>query len=49
MKMLFDKIMANEFDPTEIITHKMQLEQASDAYKIFNDHEDDCIKVILQT
>ena len=49
MPMLFDKIMAEEFDPTEIITHKMPLEQASDAYRIFNDHEDECIKVILQT
>jgi S-(hydroxymethyl)glutathione dehydrogenase/alcohol dehydrogenase len=39
---------AGEFDPTEIITHQVPLEKAADAYKIFNDHEEDCIKVILK-
>ena len=48
MPMLFDKIMAVTIYHL-IITHKMPLEQASDAYRIFNDHEDECIKVILQT
>jgi len=46
--MLFDKIMNNEFDPTEIITHRVPLEKAGDAYKTFNDHEDECIKVVLK-
>lgn len=50
MPTLFDKIMAEEFDPTEIISHKRPLEEASSAYKIFNDYEDDeCIKVILKS
>ncbi|MFC7679346.1 zinc-dependent alcohol dehydrogenase [Paenibacillus sp. GCM10028914] len=48
MPELFKKITAGEFDPTEIVTHKIPLEKASDAYKIFNDHEDECIKVILK-
>lgn len=48
MPELFKKITAGEFDPTEIITHKIPLEQASDAYKMFYEHEDDCIKVILK-
>lgn len=48
MPMLFDKIMNNEFDPTEIITHRVPLEKAGDAYKTFNDHEDECIKVVLK-
>ncbi|MFJ7745384.1 zinc-dependent alcohol dehydrogenase [Peribacillus sp. NPDC097295] len=48
MPMLFDKITKGEFDPTEIISHKVPLEQASAAYQIFNDHEDECIKVILK-
>jgi S-(hydroxymethyl)glutathione dehydrogenase / alcohol dehydrogenase len=48
MPMLFDKITNGEFDPTEIITHKVPLDQASDAYKIFNDHEDEVIKVVLK-
>lgn len=48
MPQLFDMITSGKIDPTDIITHRMPLEQASDAYKIFNDKEDDCIKVILK-
>lgn len=45
---MFDKISSGEFDPTEIITHKVPLNQASDADKIFNEHEDEVIKVVLK-
>jgi S-(hydroxymethyl)glutathione dehydrogenase / alcohol dehydrogenase len=48
MPLLFDKITNGEFDPTEIITHKVPLQQASDAYRIFNGHEDEVIKVVLK-
>lgn len=48
MPMLFDKITKGELDPTEIITHKVPLEQASEAYKMFYEHEDDVIKVVLK-
>lgn len=48
MPKIFNMITAKEFDPTEIISHKIPLEQASEAYKIFNDHEDECVKVVLK-
>jgi len=48
MPELYDKIIKKEFNPKEIITHKMPLEKAEKAYKIFNNHEDDCIKVVLK-
>lgn len=48
MPMLFDKITNGEIDPTEIITHRVSLDDASNAYKMFNDHEDEVIKVILK-
>ncbi|MBW8348303.1 glutathione-dependent formaldehyde dehydrogenase [Bacillus sp. IITD106] len=48
MPELFKKITNREFDPTEIITHKIPLDQAAHAYQIFNDHEDECIKVVLK-
>ncbi|TDL35285.1 glutathione-dependent formaldehyde dehydrogenase [Jeotgalibacillus sp. S-D1] len=48
MPKLFDMIQSGEFDPTEIVSHKMSLDQASEAYKIFNDHEDECVKVVLK-
>ncbi|QCT02997.1 GroES-like protein [Paenibacillus algicola] len=48
MPMLFDMINQGKLDPTEIITHRVPLDQASEAYKVFNDHEDECIKVVLK-
>ena len=45
---LFQMITSGQVDPTEIITHRISLDKASEAYQIFNDHEDDCIKVILK-
>ncbi|QTD39688.1 zinc-dependent alcohol dehydrogenase [Sporosarcina sp. Te-1] len=48
MPMLFEKIKNGEFDPTEIITHVVPMEEASAAYHHFFEHEDDCIKVILK-
>ena len=48
MPMLYDMIVKGKFDPTDIITHKMKLEQASQAYKLFHDNEDDSIKFVLK-
>jgi S-(hydroxymethyl)glutathione dehydrogenase/alcohol dehydrogenase len=48
MPELFEKVTNKEFDPKSIITHQIPLEEADRAYKIFNDHQDDCIKVILK-
>lgn len=48
MPELFRKITAGEFDPTEIISHRIPLENAKEAYRIFHDHEDECTKVILK-
>lgn len=48
MPRIFDMINSGQIDPREIISHVMPLEQASDAYQIFNDHTDDCTKVVLK-
>lgn len=48
MPELFRKITAGEFDPTEIVSHRLPLEQASNAYRIFSDHEENCTKVVLK-
>jgi S-(hydroxymethyl)glutathione dehydrogenase/alcohol dehydrogenase len=48
MPMLYEKIENGEFDPREIISHIMPLEQAEHAYQMFNDHTDDCTKIILK-
>jgi len=48
MQELYHQIVAEEFDPTDIITHKLPLDQAEKAYDIFNNKKDHCIKVILK-
>ncbi len=47
-KMLYDMVAQGKIDPTEIITHKMPLSEASEAYRMFHDHEDQSIKFILK-
>ncbi len=47
MPLLFDKIESGEIDPSFIITHKMKLEDAPHGYDIFNNKEDNCIKIVL--
>ncbi len=48
MKPLLKKIEAGEIDPSFVITHKVKLTDAPEAYKTFRDKEDGCIKVVLQ-
>jgi threonine dehydrogenase-like Zn-dependent dehydrogenase len=48
MKPLLDRIEKGEIDPTFIITHRLPLDAAPDAYKTFRDKQDECIKVVLK-
>ena len=48
MKDLFNKINNKEFDPTDIITHRLSLSKAEHGYEIFDKKEDGCIKVVLK-
>jgi len=47
-KPLLQKIESGEIDPSFVITHRVPLEKAPDAYKTFRDKEDGCIKVVLK-
>ncbi len=47
MKPLMERIQRGEIDPTFVVTHRMSLDQAPEAYRIFRDKEDQCIKVVL--
>jgi threonine dehydrogenase-like Zn-dependent dehydrogenase len=44
---LLDRIGNGEIDPSFIITHRLQLDEAPQAYKTFRDKQDECIKVVL--
>ena len=45
---LLERIQNGEIDPSRIITHRLTLEDAPDAYKSFRDKEDSCIKVVMK-
>ena len=44
---LIEHIQAGRVDPKQIITHRMPLEEVSDAYHIFSSKLDNCIKTVL--
>lgn len=47
MRPLLDRIERGEIDPSFVITHRLNLEDAPYGYEIFRDKEDDCIKIVL--
>jgi len=47
MKPLLERIANGEVDPSFVITHRFNLNEAPYAYEIFRNKEDECIKVVL--
>jgi threonine dehydrogenase-like Zn-dependent dehydrogenase len=48
MKPLLDHIQNGDIDPSFVITHRMKLEEAPDGFQMFNNKEDNCIKIVLR-
>jgi threonine dehydrogenase-like Zn-dependent dehydrogenase len=48
LESLLRKVEAGEIDPSFVITHKIGLEDAPEAYKTFRDKKDGCIKVVIK-
>jgi threonine dehydrogenase-like Zn-dependent dehydrogenase len=48
MGQLLDRIRRREIDPSFVITHRMQLDQAPEAYHQFRYDRDACIKVVMR-
>jgi threonine dehydrogenase-like Zn-dependent dehydrogenase len=44
---LIEHIQAGRIKPSEVITHRLPLEEVSDAYHIFSSKLDNCIKTVL--
>ena len=44
---LMRKIENGEIDPSFLITHKIKLEDGPDAYKMFQEKKDGCVKVVI--
>lgn len=47
LRPLLSRIENGEIDPSFVITHRLPLEKAPDAYKMFRDKQDGCVKVVL--
>jgi len=45
---LLEYVREKEIDPTYLITHRVPLEQAPEMYRIFEEKEDECVKVVLK-
>lgn len=45
---LLERILSQQIDPSFIISHKVPLEQAPEAYELFLHKRDDCVKVVLK-
>lgn len=48
MPLLYEQLKSGKIDPSDIITHRLPLSEAEHAYRIFNNKEDGCIKVLLK-
>ncbi len=48
MPRLYQMLAENKVDPSDIITHKLPLNQAKHGYEIFDTKTDGCIKVVLK-
>ena len=48
MKPLLERVERGEIDPSFVITHRLRLEDAPQAYRMFRDKKDDCIKVVMR-
>ncbi|WP_053218397.1 zinc-dependent alcohol dehydrogenase [Virgibacillus senegalensis] len=48
MPELYQMVENGVFDPTDIITHKVSLDDAAESYRLFDKKEDGCIKVVLK-
>ena len=45
---LLDRIANGDIDPSFVVTHRMSLDQAPEAFAMFNNKEHECIKVVLK-
>jgi threonine dehydrogenase-like Zn-dependent dehydrogenase len=48
MKPLLDRIRAGQIDPSFVVTHRLELGLAPDAYETFKHKLDECVKVVLK-
>lgn len=48
MQPLLERVQGGDIDPSFVITHRLPLDAAAQAYRIFRDKQDHCVKVVLR-
>jgi threonine dehydrogenase-like Zn-dependent dehydrogenase len=48
LRPLYKRIVNGEIDPSFVITHRLSLDEAPEAYHTFREKQDGCIKVVLK-
>ena len=48
LRPLLDRMDRGEIDPSFVVTHRLPIDQAAEAYRTFRDNKDECIKVVLK-
>jgi len=48
LKPLYEHIRNGDIDPSFVVTHRLGLDQASNAYETFKHKQDECVKVVLK-
>lgn len=48
LRPLLELIQKGSIDPAFVVTHRLGLEDAPRAYRMFRDKQDSCIKVVLK-
>jgi threonine dehydrogenase-like Zn-dependent dehydrogenase len=48
MRPLMERIERGEIDPRFVISHRVRLEDAPEMYQVFNNKEEECMKVVLK-
>jgi threonine dehydrogenase-like Zn-dependent dehydrogenase len=48
LRLLLDYIEQGDIDPSEIITHRVRLDDATRMYRVFRDKQEECMKVVMR-
>jgi threonine dehydrogenase-like Zn-dependent dehydrogenase len=48
MRPLMERIQNGDIDPSFVITHRLSLDEAPEGFSLFNDKQDECLKVVLR-
>jgi threonine dehydrogenase-like Zn-dependent dehydrogenase len=48
LRPLLNRIQNGDIDPSFVVTHHLRLDQATEGYEMFNEKQDECIKVVLK-